>query len=106
MPLSIAMGNTQYIMDEAASNAHDMEKAFPGTKSVDEENRLKIIALPTPEVSFIRNGIVSNCMAHVILLEQTDLRRLRQQLEHAEHFYTHVRNHCKRLSQIPWKHRK
>ena len=64
-------------MEEAAPNVYDMEEVSSATRSLNEETASNLDALIITKISTARKGVGSNCMKHMVLLEQMDLRRLK-----------------------------
>ena len=59
-------------MEEAASNACDVEEAPSSNERSDEKTRTNLAALQLPKVFTTRNGAVSNCAEQTMLLEQME----------------------------------
>ena len=56
-------------MEQAASNAHDVEEAPSPNESLDEDIGTKFVVLPIPKVSTSIKGVASNHIEQMTLLE-------------------------------------
>ena len=80
-----------------------MEEESSTAESLDEDTRTKLVATPTPKVSNTRKGIVSNHMAHMMLLEKIVPHRLKEIPETKDYCCARACRHCDALLRMPWK---
>ena len=90
-------------MYEVGSNAFEVKIVPLHVAALDKETRTKLVKLPHPKVSQTKKGTMPTCMKQMLLLDQMDLHRLKQELDTKDDCHTHACKNCRALLKIPQK---
>ena len=85
-------------MEESEVNALKVETVPIMVKTLHKATLAKLVTLPKPKVAQTRIGMISTCMAQIVLLDQKNPRMLKLNLENTYYCCTHSYKYCTTLA--------